>query len=207
MTTALAEPSMTPDREAAPRPYHWAADDFERACESGAFGHDRRLELVHGKVIEHMPQSSFHANVVEYLADCLRAALSPRFRVRDEKPIRIAFDGDPVPDVSVVTGPVRDMRQPHPTPNDVALLVEVAVSSADYDLGEKALLYAQAGITDYWVVLPERNEIVVHREPTASGYGSVVWHGEQDTLSPLAASDVALTVRDLLGRRGKTEED
>ena len=66
--------------------------------------------------------------------------------------------------------------------------MEVAVSSVDNDLGDKALLYAQAGITDYWVVLPEERAVVVHREPTPQGYGSVTRLTETDTLTPLAAS-------------------
>lgn len=199
MSVTLTQPPSS-KVEDAPREYLWTADDFERACESGAFGHDRRLELIHGRVIEQMPQSSLHANVVEYLANCLRAILAPEFRVRDEKPIRIAFDGDPVPDITVIRGRVTDMHQPHPQPEDVALLIEVAVSSAEYDLGEKALLYAQAGVTDYWVVLPEREQVVVHRDPSPDGYGAVMTLGEEDTISPLAASDVVLPVRELLGR-------
>ena len=206
MTTAVAERAQATLPEAAPREYRWAADDFERACEAGVFGHDRRLELIHGKVIDRMGQGPLHSSLAAYIADCLRAALSPRYTVREERAIRISSDGEPVPDVSVVTGKNLDYLGQHPAPHEAVLLVEVAVSSADYDLGEKALLYAQAGAADYWVVLPERDQIMVHRQPGSTGYGSVSQHGEADTLSPLAASDVTLAVRDLLGRGEKPEE-
>lgn len=142
----------------------WTVDAFYQALDAGAFEHPERLELIHGRIIEKMPQSALHANVVEYLTDCLRAALSPRFRVRDEKPIHIAFDDEPVPDITVVEGRIQDIHQPHPQPDEVALLVEVAISSEESDLGEKALLYAQAGIGDYWVVLPVREMLGLPEE-------------------------------------------
>ena len=115
------------------------------------------------------------------------------------KPIRIAFDGDPVPDVSVIRGAPLDYRDHHPTPDDVALLVEVAVSSVDNDLGEKALLYAQAGIGDYWVVLPETAQTCRPSGPNAGGLCCRDEARPGRTLSPLAASDVTLAVADLLG--------
>jgi Putative restriction endonuclease len=39
-----------------------------------------------------------------------------------------------------------------PGPDDVALLVEVADTSLRYDRRVKGLLYAEAGIREYWIV-------------------------------------------------------
>ena len=200
MTTAPAQPG--PDAQAETRDHPWSADDFERACESGAFGWDRRLELVHGRVIDRMPESPLHAFLAMLMIEALRALLPRSLLVRGEKPIRLAFDGDPIPDISIVRGPLQDYWHRHPSPEDVALLVEIAISSAKYDLGEKALLYTQAGISDYWVVLPEAGALVVHRDPTPQGYGSVTRLDETATVAPLAAGDVTLAVRDLLGASG-----
>ena len=203
MTTTLAAPQkeqVTPTaKDAAPREYLWAADDFERACEAGAFGWDRRLELIHGRVIDRMPESPLHAFLVTFIIELLRAQLPLGLWVRTEKPIRIAFDGDPVPDISVVHGAPQSYRHRHPSPEDVVLLAEVAISSEEYDLDGKARLYAQAGISDYWVVLPEQGQIVVHRAPSPDGYTSVTTHGVGETISPLAASDATLAVAGLLG--------
>jgi Uma2 family endonuclease len=204
MATGIAEKPVekatSADGESAPQEYLWTADDFEQACEAGVFGRDRRLELIHGKVMDRMPESILHGFIATLIIECLRALLPPGFLVRGERLIRIAFDGDPVPDISVVVGGPFDYRDHHATPQDVALLVEVSISSAEYDLGGKALLYAQAGITDYWVVLPDREQIVVHREPSADGYAKVTGLGEEETVSPLAAPEATLAVRELLGR-------
>ena len=119
------------------------------------------------------------------------------FGVRKEKPIHIDFDGEPVPDITMV-GRQR-YRQQHPAPEDLGLLVEVAVSSEEYDLGEKALLYARAGILEYWVALPEDMSIVVHRDPASDGYQTVTRFESDAQSTPQVAADAVLSVRKLLG--------
>lgn len=76
-----------------------------------------------------------------------------------------------------------------------------------YDLGGKALLYAQAGIEDYWMVLVKENAVVVHRDPSAEGYRSVVKLIGSDTLSPLVLPDVSWTITELLGVDPAPEEN
>ena len=212
MTTLLAEhetksdstPQAKAELEAAPHPYFWTADAFDRACEMGVFGDEARLELIQGRIIDRMGQGSLHSILTTLVAERLRSALSPRFLVREEKPLRIAFDGEPVTDIMVVDRAILDAFQHYAkqqiTPEDVLLIVEIAVTSGEYDTGGKALLYAQAGIGDYWVVLAEENAILVHREPTPNGYQQVERLEAADTVSPLAASDVVLAVGDMLGR-------
>ncbi|MBV9851600.1 MAG: Uma2 family endonuclease [Armatimonadetes bacterium] len=204
MTTALVQPPLgrVTSGRATTRDFHWTVETFDRAVDMGVFREPKRLELIHGRIVEKMPQSSLHANVVEFCASCLRSAMAPRFRVREEKPIHIAFDGEPVPDVALVRGQLLDSHQPLPQPADVVLLVEVAVSSVDNDLGEKALLYAEAGIEDYWTVVVEEGVVLVHRDPTPQGYASVATLGAGQTVSPLAAQGVTLAVGDLLGVSG-----
>ncbi len=208
MTTTLTAPQKehSPTATAAPREFHWTAEQFYRAADAGVFDDPARLELIRGRIIENMPVSPLHADTADYFAQCLQAALAPRFRVREEKPIHIAFDGEPTPDLSVVSAQRRRVGGQHPTPSEVVLLVEVAVSSVDSDLGDKALLYAQAGITDYWVVLVEEKAVVVHRNLSGDGYAAVTKHGIGDTVTPLAATDVALPVAALLfSEQGQVE--
>jgi Uma2 family endonuclease len=185
--------------EGGPTDYHWTADAFEQASEAGVFGHDVRLELLNGRVIDRMPESTLHGFLAMLIVEYLRALFPSGFLVRAERLIRIAFDGDPIPDISVVIGGPFDYRDCHATPQDTALLVEIAVSSVEYDLGSKALLYSKAGIEDYWVVMPNEKIIVVHRQPTQNGYTQVIRLGEDDSVSPLAATEASLPVRSLLG--------
>ncbi len=192
--------------EAGPVPYHWTVDALYRALNAGVFEHPERLELVQGRIIENPPMNPPHASLADIVAQMLRDALQPALVVREEKCIHVASDGEPVPDVSVVHGKRTDYSKRHPTPEDVALLVEVADTTAAYDLGGKAVLYAQSGITDYWVVLVNDLAIVRHRLPTPEGYGEVVRLVGADTISPLAAPDAVRSVDALLGREEQDEE-
>ncbi len=189
-----------PLASAEPRPEDrfWTVEEFYRAASAGAFSNPGRLEIIHGRITEKMPEGGRHTGLRRRIARRLKTALEPRSFVCEECPLRIAFDGEPIPDVMFTRQ--EDYGDSHPTPADVVLLIEVADSSVENDLGEKALLYAQADITDYWVVLAEMQAIVVHRQPSPEGYQDVARLTETETLSPLALPSVAWTVSVLLGR-------
>jgi Uma2 family endonuclease len=74
----------------------------------------------------------------------------------------------------------------------VLLIVEVSDSSLRFDLGEKADLYAAAGISDYWVVNVSTHTIVVHRDPADGHYRDVQTYRESDELRPLRIPEVVL---------------
>ncbi len=187
------------------REYHWTVDALYRALNAGVFEHPERLELIQGRIIENMSQGPRHSTLASIVADMLRESMRRRFAVREEKGVRIDFDGEPIPDVLVLKGRQADYLDRQPVPEDVALLVEVSDTTVVYDLGGKALLYAQAGITDYWVVLVNEAAIVRHREPTPEGYQSVARLAGADTLSPLAAPEAVWTINALLGREEAPE--
>ena len=63
-------------------------------------------------------------------------------------------------------------------------MIEVSESTLRFDLGDKAELYAAAGISDYWVVDVAAHSIVVHRDPAAGRYRDVRTYRESDELQP-----------------------
>ena len=73
----------------------------------------------------------------------------------------------PEPDVSWVVK--RNYSRGKPGPTDILLIIEVADSSLPEDTGEKAVLYAGAGIRDYWVVNLRDQTIEVRRDPGRMG--------------------------------------
>ena len=58
-------------------------------------------------------------------------------------------------------------RHAHPTAAE--LVVEVALSSLEIDR-VKALIYAEAGVPEYWIVCPEEKQVEVYRQPGAQGF-------------------------------------
>ena len=202
MATALLEKQKAEAArgEADAVPYHWTVERFYRAADADVFDDPSRLELIQGRIIEKMPTSPLHTTISYDIAERLREAAGTNYLVREERAVHLAFDSELIPDIALVWGKSSDYREQHPTPQSVALLVEVSVTSADYDLGEKAIQYAQAGINDYWVVLVKEKAIAVHREPSPEGYKEVIRLSGEDTLSPPAMPEVVWMVDGLLGK-------
>lgn len=182
-----------------PVPYHWTVDALRRALVAGVWEHPERLELIQGRIIENMSQNAPHASLRRRFSRRLRTRLEPAYVVMEESSLRLALDTELVPDALVVVGSEADYDQKHPAQSDAVLVVEVSDTTAAYDLGGKALLYAQAGIMEYWVVLVNELILVRHREPSISGYGEVVRLTGTDTVSPLIAPEAVWTIGSLLG--------
>jgi Uma2 family endonuclease len=78
------------------------------------------------------------------------------------------IDSEPQPDVMVCSNP--DTRSYGTARTRPLLVVEIADSSVEYDLKEKANLYASARIPEYWVVNLEDRVLEVFRKPGAGAY-------------------------------------
>ena len=182
--------------------HHWTVDEFYQADNDGLLDSDKRWELLQGRIIEKMIPGPRHAALSDIIAQSLRDKMQPTFIVREEKSVRLAFDSELIPDITVARGARTDYLGHHPTAQEVVLLVEVADSSVVKDLGEKAEAYARARMMEYWVVLVNEDVLVVHRQPTPGGYQNVLRLAGTDTLSADALPEMTWTVSELLGRTG-----
>lgn len=82
----------------------------------------------------------------------------------------------------------------HPTPADVYLLVEVALTSLRADQREKVPLYARAGIRELWIVNLPDGIVEVYREPSIGGYREIVKLEPGSRLSISAFTDIELSI-------------
>ena len=92
-----------------------------------------------------------------------------------------------------------EYRSGLPGPEDILLIIEVADSSVEYDQGGKSLLYARAGIQEYWIVNLPAQIVEVHRQPRDGSYRSLLRLTVGDTADLLAFPDVTLSVAAILG--------
>ena len=129
-------------------------------------GNGKRTELIRGVVIEKMSKSPLHSSIAKVLYDHLLAKLPPEWSVRQDQPLTLR-DSEPEPDTAVVRGTVDDYRKHHPP--TAALVVEIAISSIGLDHG-KIALYAEAGVEEYWIIIPSRRTVEVYRQPEAGTY-------------------------------------
>jgi Uma2 family endonuclease len=178
---------------------HFSRFEYHWLNENGLFHEGRRYELFNGDVLEQMPQNEPHGTLVMRLLFALAAAFGSEF-IRCQMPIVLSDDTEPEPDIAVMEKPGREVIASGEVPpaTDIRLVVEVSVSTLEFDAGAKAIRYAQAGIREYWVLDVAGRALIVHRVPTGDGYDTLTRLAETDTVSPLAAPQAVLNIVDFL---------
>lgn len=159
------------------------------------------FELIEGEIVSMTGQSRDHIAMVTRLNGIL-AEVFGQSRIQNHCQIGIGeLDefNDPAPDIAVPEGSLDDYLDCEPDPaTEIDLLVEVSDISLQGDKTVKAQIYARHGLPDYWVVGIPTREITVFRGPTAAGYTSVQTYREADLISPLAAPESSVRVKDVL---------
>jgi Uma2 family endonuclease len=69
----------------------------------------------------------------------------------------------------------------HPRGDEILLVVEVSDTTLGFDRSRKAVLYATAGVREYWVLDLVHRVLVVHRQPDGSTYRLAQIFSESDT--------------------------
>jgi hypothetical protein len=166
--------------------------DYHRLGEAGVLGEDDRVELLEGQLVDMSPIGPRHALTIDLLTRLLPPALGERAWLRVQNPIVLDDASEPQPDFAVVRHPWSGYPDTHPRPSDILLLIEVADSSLEFDLGAKLELYARAGISEFWVVDLTSNRVLVHRNPGKGTYGSVSRIGRSGILEIEALPGVTI---------------
>ena len=135
----------------------WTVADYRALAEDNpAFDHS---ELIQGIIVNKMSKTWLHEKLTDLIAEYLRSVVGVRKWVRQEASLVLA-DSVPEPDVAVVAGTRDDYDGRKPTTAE--LVVEIAVTSIAADR-EKAAVYAEAGVGEYWIVLAETGQVEVYR--------------------------------------------
>ncbi len=156
-----------------------SVENYERMAEKV----DRqRIELIRGIIIEKVTSSPFHSFLIVRLQRLVQAVLDDAKHTRQEQPLKMS-DSMPEPDLLVVAGHDSDYRRTHPT--TALLAIEIAVSTVILDR-EKAALYAEANVQEYWIVLANDEAIEVHTAPAAGRYTQCRVYTRGETLPSVA---------------------
>jgi len=166
--------------------------EYERMVDAGLFQNER-VELIRGIIARMSPQKDAHAMVIQILTRLLVPGLVGRADVRVQLPFAIGEYSMPEPDLALVS--VGRFGQPHP--DRAFLIIEVAETSLAEDRTEKAEVYAEAGVPEYWIVNVLDRTVEVHTEPSRGAYTRVTPFRIGQTLAPSAFPEVSLTVADL----------
>jgi Uma2 family endonuclease len=134
-----------------PAARRFSVDEYHRMIESGILTENDHVQLVDGWIIEMPPIGPEHCTSTSLVGIAIDRSLPAGWVVRRQDPITLAT-GEPEPDVVIARGSIREYSTRHPVPADIALVVEVADATLNFDRVEKAKEYAAAGIAEYWIV-------------------------------------------------------
>ncbi len=185
------------ERENVGAGHRFTIDEYLALGAAGILAKDERVELLDGEIIQMAPIGNRHMNSVDWSGDLMREGVGRRAMVRVQSSIQLDDATMPQPDIAVIRR--RSVNDLAPVlPSDVYLLVEVADSSLEFDLGEKLTRYAAAGIPEVWVANLRAGELVVNTEPEGAAYAHVRVIPLGGTVSPQAFPDVVLELADFI---------
>ena len=145
-------------------------EDFALLVEAGSFADYAKSELVEGEVFVVNAQFRPHGFAKQQLYLSLNEALKQSdsgLTAVIEFSVAIPPNDMPEPDIALTSEPIGLGAVPVET---VALIVEVSDSTLQIDLGRKAVLYASAGVAEYWVADLEGRRIHQMWSPRENGY-------------------------------------
>lgn len=141
-----------------------------------------------GKVIM-TPQSEEHSSTIRSMQIDSALALGRHAKVTSDVCIDFPADENSAPDLAILREDARKEGKRYSF-EDVLLISEVvSTSSARKDYDDCTAKYGRYGIPIYLVVDPYAQEVVLHTQPTATGYIAAHTHKYGTGKLPIALAD------------------
>lgn len=167
--------------------------DLFHMVEQGVVDPEAKFELVEGEIVPMSPQGPLHQNLQRWLSKSLERGMGDRFWVAPGATLILKEHTALDPDICVYPLAVETADL---TGDKVSLIVEIAIFSRRYDLGQKASLYALMGAPELWVIDAKARTVHVHRDARDGTWLDVRQVAFEQALSPLAAPDVSIRLAD-----------
>lgn len=182
-----------------PRRRLFNVDEYYAMARAGILDEDDRVELIEGEIVRMTPIGSRHAACVDRLTRILSGFAGPDEIVRVQNPVRLGDLSEPEPDLALLKGRDDFYARRHPGPEDVLLIVEVAETSLEFDLGRKLPLYATSGVPEVWIVDLDGDRIEAHHGPAQEGYRERRIRTRGETLQSAGLTELKVAVDEVLG--------
>ncbi len=157
--------------------------EYHRLAELGFFESDNRFELIRGEIIKMAAKGTFHSVCNSLLFGELYTLLRTRAIVRGQEPIILSDDSEPEPDVAIARSRSDNYVSSHPESADILLVIEVSDSTLKYDRKTKLSLYAESGISNYWIFNLVDIQLEMHSEPYQKQKGGFDYRVKRVVLS------------------------
>ena len=176
----------------------WTRAEYDNMVAAGILTERNKVELIEGEIVQKMSQNPPHIASIKRTTRVLARFISDTVDLAVQLPLAIGDISEPEPDLALV--PVSNNSTKHS--ETAFLVIEIADSSLVFDRTRKLLMYAKAGISDYWIVNINERVVEVYRDPIKVNgrgrYQTQLRFAEGETLTPLNFENAQITVNDLL---------
>jgi Uma2 family endonuclease len=146
--------------------------EYLQLYDRGVLERGDNTELLNGEIHELGRFSPLHSEVVSRVSAKLFELCGNEIKFRVRSPIPLNGISYVQPDIAIVRDRPNDYWLRHPRPEDVLLLIEVSDTMIEYDREVKLPHYANAGITELWLIDLVDHCIEQHYRPFRKEYGS-----------------------------------
>jgi Uma2 family endonuclease len=163
-------------------PKRFTIDEYHRLIELEFLKESDRIELIRGELIQMVAKGTPHTVCGSILCRQLDRLLGDHAVIRGQDPITLPSQSEPEPDVAVARGKDEDYLAHHPYPEDIFLVIEISDSTLDYDQTTKLKIYAEAAISDYWIVNLNVRQLERYSQPYQNAQGEFNYLSKQISL-------------------------
>jgi Uma2 family endonuclease len=160
-------------------PKRFTLDEYHRLIKLGFLTEENRVELIQGELIQMTAKGTPHTVCSSILCRLLDRILGDQVVIRGQDPITISNHSEPEPDIVLARGKDEDYLSHHPYPEDILLVVEISDSTLIYDQTTKLKLYAESGISHYWVVNLNARQLECYHQPYKDAQGEFGYLSKQ----------------------------
>ncbi len=160
-------------------PKRFTIDEYHRLIELGFLTENDRVELIRGELMQMVAKGTPHTVCNTRLIRELIILLQERAIVRSQDPITLPPNSEPEPDIVIARYRLDDYISAHPHPKDILLVAEIADSTLKYDQESKLPLYAESGISHYWIFNLISNCLETYTQPYQDSQGDFAYASKQ----------------------------
>lgn len=184
--------------ETLPKKRLFSRKEYYQMAETGILTCTDKTELISGQIILKSPAGPYHASRSRKIEAIFSKLVGDKAQTSSQNPIQLNEFSEPEPDF-VLLKPREDFyASAHPTPEDVLLLVEVSHSTYAFDKQIKLPLYAEAGISEVWIINLNASQIEVFKKPIGTEYQEKSHRLPEEEINVEVLS-VSIAVKDLVG--------
>jgi len=184
---------------ALPKRKIFTVDEYHKMIDAGVFVGDADYELIEGEIVKKMTQGDLHIACINRLTRIFSRILEDTVILSVQNAVVISDISEPEPDVALLKFREDFYSFGKATAEDVLLLIEVSDSTLKYDRDFKIPLYAEADVTEVWLVNLPRQILEVYTQAEKGKYKIVGKYAKNDTVSPKLLPEIKIRVSDILG--------